>query len=527
MSKIADTNNIKFGNTSEVCTFASSEIVPFAEQIWERVKRQETWTARDVRSALFFLDMLIKTRDFTRVEEVTARVKRFHETKKESLANHQLECEIKFNLARVLLMQGDIPGCLGLVSKAFEHISIQNAQGTEESVITLGDKWHLLGSKLELLCGEPDQALERLLTLTIPVESSSKVAVLNNLGCLHFRLGRLGLAQLYFTKSIGHANKALAANNSNDAVPRNISLSQLLRRQRAAIIYNVALSSLHSGDCENALDCFQKVCKSLSSSPYIWIRMAECCLNLHNSKLKGITDTHESSLVESHVEGSARGDIFFLPRSRHWHEERLIDEEGQHGLNHAVRWLQTAIGLCRSQTFKQNSLNAIRLKRLCQTAVLKLCYCLLCLQRPEQSNLLSSNLLKEKDLDATTHFLASIYTAEALCMVGQAHQASQYLKYDANSCRESKVPDALSLLFTNLATVYVLRQKINTQRQGQSQMTTDRKTQATQCLQKALSVNKKYGYGPALRLLLYLQLQGGHVSRALHLIKFRQVKTTL
>jgi len=516
MSNKLDTNSLKYGSTSE--------IVPFAEKLWERAKRQENWSPKAVRAVLFFLDVLIKTREFTRVDEVTAWITRFHETNKESQTNHQLECEVQLHLARVRLTQGDIPGCLSLVAKAFEHISSQSSQEPKESAPNVIDKWHLLGSKLELLCGLPEQALNRLLTLTLPAETSSKVAVLNNLGCLHFRLGRPGLAQLYFTKSIGHANKALAANTSNQTVPRNIGLNQLLRRQRATIIYNVGLSLLHSGDAENALDCFFKVSKSLSSSPYVWIRMAECCLNLHNSRLKAITDAYQNSLVESHVEGSTRGDIFFLPRSRHWHEERLINDEGQYGLTHAVSWLQTAIGLCRSQGHKQIPLHVTRLKRLQQTAVLKLCYCLLCLQRPQESNLQSSNLLKEKDLDTTTHFLASIYTAEALCMSGQANQASQYLKPDANTCRESKVPDAMSLLFTNLATVYVLRPEVNPHTQGRSQMTPDRKTQATQCLQRALSVNKKYG--PALRLLLYLQLQSGQVSKALHLIKFRRLEAT-
>jgi len=521
-----ETKNSKCGNTNKNALFSNNEIITFAEQVWERAKRQEIWSAEAVRAGLFFLNMLIRTCEFARVEEVTDWINKFHETKKESPTNSQLECEVQFHLAYVRLVQGDIPGCLNLVAIGFEHLSSENADEAPVSRATVVDKCYLLGSKLELLCGQPEQALNRLLTLTFPTKTLLKVALLNNLGCLHFRLGKLGLALLYFTKSIGHVTKALATNIPEEKVPRNPILNQLLRRQRVSIIYNVGLSLLHSGDAENALDCFLKVSRPLSFSPYLWIRLAECCLNLHNSKLKAITDAYQNSLVESHVEGSSRGDIFFLPRSRHWHEERLNHTEGQYGLTQAVSWLQTAIGLCRSQVYKQNPLHVTRLKKLQQTAALKLSYCLLCLQRPQESNLRSAKLLNEKDLDATTDFLASIYTAEALCLSGHANQASQYLKHDANSCRESKVPDALSILFTNLAIVYILRPEVNPHTQGRNQMTTDRKTQATQCLQKALSFKKKHGYGPALRLLLYLQLQSSQVSRALHLIKFRRVETT-
>jgi len=561
MSNKLDSITFKFGTGSDLA---------FAEQLWERAKRQEGWSAKvlekvdpsldctlwniwlnmgkaeellgglgkgkneeqlhlsaesrleiykAVRAVLFFLDVLIKTQEFTRVDEVIAWITRFNDTK-ESQSNHQLQGEVQLCLARVRLMQGDIPACLNLVGKAFEHMSSQRAQESSEGSTTV-DKLHLLGSKLELLCGKPEHALNRLLTKTLPSETSSKIAVLNNIGCLHFRLGRLGLAQLYFNKSIGHANKALASNMSNETVPRNLSLNQLLRRQRATIIYNVGLSLLHSGDAQNALECFVKVSASLRSSPYVWIRMSVCCLKLHSTKLKEITDGYQNCLLESHVEGTTRGDLFFLPRSRRWHEERLINDEGRYGLTHAVGWLKTAIGLCRAQAAKQNPLNTHRLRRLEQTAVLKLCYCLLCLQQPQESNQLLVKLLREKDLDTTTQFLASMYIAEALCMNGQAHQASQYLKFDANTCRESKVPDAVSLLYTNLATVYVLRSEINPHSQGRSPSTPDRKSQAAQCLQRALSVNRNYGYG--LRLLLFLQLQSGQVSRALHLIKFRQL----
>jgi len=520
MSKKLDSITLKFGTASDIA---------FAEQLWERAKRQEGWSAKAVRAVLFFLDVLIKTQEFTRVDEVVAWIGRFNDTSKESQSNHQLQGEVQLCLARVRLMQGDIPACLSLVGKAFEHMSSQGGQGETSKDSTTVDKFHLLGSKLELLCGKPEHALNRLLTMTLPSETSSKIAVLNNIGCLHFRLGRLGLAQLYFNKSIGHANKALASNMSNETIPRNLSLNQLLRRQRATIIYNVGLSLLHLGDSQNALDCFVKVSASLRSSPYVWIRMAECCLQIHGTKLKAITDAYQNCLVESHIEGTSRGDIFFLPRSRRWHEEKLINEEGRYGLTHAVVWLKTAIGLCRAQGPKQNPLNTSRLRKLEHTAVLKLSYCLLCLQQPQESNQLLAKLLREKDLDSTVKFLASIYIAEALCMNGQAHQASQYLKFDANACRDYKVPDALSLVYTNLATVYILRSEINPHSQGRTPVTPDRKSQAAQCLQRALSVNRTLsvnrnsGYGPALRLLLFLQLQSGQVSRALHLIKFRQL----
>jgi len=513
MSKKLDSITFKFGTSSDIA---------FGEQLWERAKHEDGWSAKAVRAVLVFLDVLIKTQEFTRVDEVVAWIARFNDTSKEFQSNHQLQGEVQLCLARVRLMQGEIPACLNLVGKAFEHLTSQRTQEETDCANTV-DKFYLLGSKLELLCGKPEHALNRLLTMTLPSETSSKIAVLNNIGCLHFRLGRLGLAQLYFNKSIGHANKALASNMSNETVPRNLSLNQQLRRQRATIIYNVGLSLLHSGDAHNALDCFVKVSPSLRSSPYIWIRMAECCLKLHTTKLKAITDTHQNCLVESHVEGTTRGDIFFLPRSRRWHEEKLIKDEGRYGLTHAVVWLKTAIGLCRAQAAKQNPLNTRRIKRLEQTAVLKLSYCLLCLQQPQESNQLLVKLLREKDLDTNTKFLASIYIAEALCMNGQAHQASQYLKFDPTSCCESKVPDALSLLYTNLATVYVLRSEINPHSQGRSSATPDRKSQAAQYLHKALSVNRNYGYGPALRLLIFLQLQSGQVSRALHLIKFRQL----
>ncbi|XP_071824132.1 CCR4-NOT transcription complex subunit 10-like isoform X2 [Apostichopus japonicus] len=135
---------------------------------------------------------------------------------------------------------------------------------------------------------------------------SVPVMYYNNLGCVHFYMGKYHL-------SCHYAKKALSENA--DAVQVLIKKSSQRRTSRPLhtmgfsrhyeLLYNAGIQLLHAGRPLAAFDSLIETVQVYSTNPRLWLRLAECCIAAHQgtpgpeSVSKGIPDANRHGIVKS------------------------------------------------------------------------------------------------------------------------------------------------------------------------------------------------------------------------------------
>lgn len=102
----------------------------------------------------------------------------------------------------------------------------------------------------------------------------------NNLGCMHYQLGKYSLAAHYFKKAIEENDAALNGFPPLDrATPLSgRPLNVLGVNCRHVILYNLGLQQLFSGYTMAAFDSLLEVVQVFHSNPCLWLRLAEACI---------------------------------------------------------------------------------------------------------------------------------------------------------------------------------------------------------------------------------------------------------
>lgn len=121
----------------------------------------------------------------------------------------------------------------------------------------------------------------------------------NNMGCVHFMMHKPNLAAYYFSKALSksialppHSGQAKAGDKSmllsartGLAEPGHAASMHWLDR-RAEITFNVGLQFLLTGRSSQASKCFEQCVPVFRNWPRLWIRIAECCIELHRQSHK-------------------------------------------------------------------------------------------------------------------------------------------------------------------------------------------------------------------------------------------------
>jgi len=114
----------------------------------------------------------------------------------------------------------------------------------------------------------------------------------NNLGCIHFMMHKPSLAAFYFQKALQQkappAPAGTGANTSGNilgaaaglTLPGVCATRHWLDR-RAETAYNAGLQMLMSERPLLAFKCFEQCTPVLRTWPRLWMRIAECCIQLH------------------------------------------------------------------------------------------------------------------------------------------------------------------------------------------------------------------------------------------------------
>uniref|UniRef100_A0A4W6CIT9 CCR4-NOT transcription complex subunit 10 n=1 Tax=Lates calcarifer TaxID=8187 RepID=A0A4W6CIT9_LATCA len=147
-----------------------------------------------------------------------------------------------------------------------------------------------LKSNFEYLRGNYRKAVKLLNSSNIaehpgPIKTGECVRCMfwNNLGCIHFAMGKHNLGIFYFKKALQENDHTCAqlgdGNNGQSKKFTGIPMCALLANKRYELLYNCGIQLLHIGRPLAAFECLMEAVQVYHSNPRLWLRLAECCIS--------------------------------------------------------------------------------------------------------------------------------------------------------------------------------------------------------------------------------------------------------
>ncbi|XP_017286664.1 CCR4-NOT transcription complex subunit 10 isoform X2 [Kryptolebias marmoratus] len=147
-----------------------------------------------------------------------------------------------------------------------------------------------LKSNFEYLRGNYRKAVKLLNSSNIaehpgPMKTGECVRCMfwNNLGCIHFAMGKHNLGVFYFKKALqenDHTCAQLGDGSSEQSKKfTGIPMCALLSNKRYELLYNCGIQLLHIGRPLAAFECLMEAVQVYHSNPRLWLRLAECCIS--------------------------------------------------------------------------------------------------------------------------------------------------------------------------------------------------------------------------------------------------------
>lgn len=147
-----------------------------------------------------------------------------------------------------------------------------------------------LKSNFEYLRGNYRKAVKLLNSSNIaehpgPLKTGECVRCMfwNNLGCIHFAMGKHNLGLFYFKKALQENDNTCAqigdgSNGQGAKKFTGIPMCALLANKRYELLYNCGIQLLHIGRPLAAFECLMEAVQVYHSNPRLWLRLAECCI---------------------------------------------------------------------------------------------------------------------------------------------------------------------------------------------------------------------------------------------------------
>ncbi|KAM9852221.1 CCR4-NOT transcription complex subunit 10 isoform 2-T2 [Aulostomus maculatus] len=160
-----------------------------------------------------------------------------------------------------------------------------------------------LKSNFEYLRGNYRKAVKLLNSSNIaehpgPIKTGECVRCMfwNNLGCIHFAMGKHNLGIFYFKKALQENDHTCAqlgdGGNGQSKKFTGIPMCALLANKRYELLYNCGIQLLHIGRPLAAFECLMEAVQVYHSNPRLWLRLAECCISAN----KGGTEQESKGL---------------------------------------------------------------------------------------------------------------------------------------------------------------------------------------------------------------------------------------
>ncbi|XP_034029637.1 CCR4-NOT transcription complex subunit 10 isoform X2 [Thalassophryne amazonica] len=147
-----------------------------------------------------------------------------------------------------------------------------------------------LKSNFEYLRGNYRKAVKLLNSTNIaehpgPIKTGECVRCMfwNNLGCIHFAMGKHNLGIFYFKKALQENDHTCAQLGDGGTLQlkrfAGIPMCALLANKRHELLYNCGIQLLHIGRPLAAFECLMEAVQVYHSNPRLWLRLAECCIS--------------------------------------------------------------------------------------------------------------------------------------------------------------------------------------------------------------------------------------------------------
>lgn len=167
------------------------------------------------------------------------------------------------------------------------------------------------------------------------LDTSLPALYYNNLGCIHYGMGKASAAEHYFYRAVvenegiyrtppdvsarqsaaGHKKNRgkdrHKENQSSGQCEREVNLGRFARDRKASILYNNGLLQLRSRNAQLAFECFLGAMPLYSKNPWLWLRLAECCIVEHVEMMEKESKEHGNAVLVG--EGNER--LVLLPSS--------------------------------------------------------------------------------------------------------------------------------------------------------------------------------------------------------------------
>uniref|UniRef100_A0A8C4HZ08 CCR4-NOT transcription complex subunit 10 n=1 Tax=Dicentrarchus labrax TaxID=13489 RepID=A0A8C4HZ08_DICLA len=426
-----------------------------------------------------------------------------------------------------------------------------------------------LKSNFEYLRGNYRKAVKLLNSSNIaehpgPIKTGECVRCMfwNNLGCIHFAMGKHNLGIFYFKKALQENDHTCAQLGDGTKKFTGIPMCALLANKRYELLYNCGIQLLHIGRPLAAFECLMEAVQVYHSNPRLWLRLAECCISANKGgseqESKGLPC--KKGIVQSIVGQGYHRKIVLASQST----QNTIYSEGQSAaipvasMEFAAICLRNALLLLPehqqldtktengSKTSSQSGSTESGSENsdACRCSILA-CSAYVALALGD--NLMALNhaekLLHQTKVSGSLKFLGHLYAAEALISLDRISDAIAHLnpenisdvsmgvltsEQDQGSdkgdepvessgkqtpmCYPSSVTSARAMMLFNLGSAYCLRSEYD---------------KARKCLHQAASmVNTKEIPPEAILLGVYLELQNGNTQLALQIIKRNQLLPT-
>uniref|UniRef100_H2LEU0 CCR4-NOT transcription complex subunit 10 n=1 Tax=Oryzias latipes TaxID=8090 RepID=H2LEU0_ORYLA len=144
-----------------------------------------------------------------------------------------------------------------------------------------------LKSNFEYLRGNYRKAVKLLNSCNIaehpgPMKTGECVRCMfwNNLGCIHFAMGKHNLGIFYFKKALQENDHTCAQLGDGSTKSfTGMPMCALLANKRYELLYNCGIQLLHIGRPLAAFECLMEAVQVYHSNPRLWLRLAECCIS--------------------------------------------------------------------------------------------------------------------------------------------------------------------------------------------------------------------------------------------------------
>ncbi|XP_074695588.1 CCR4-NOT transcription complex subunit 10 isoform X4 [Strix aluco] len=385
----------------------------------------------------------------------------------------------------------------------------------------------------------------------------------NNLGCIHFAMGKHNLGIFYFKKALQENDNACAQLGTGSSDPgKKFSgrpMCTLLTNKRYELLYNCGIQLLHIGRPLAAFECLIEAVQVYHSNPRLWLRIAECCIAANKGtseqETKGLPS--KKGIVQSIVGQGYHRKIVLASQSI----QNVVYNDGQSSaipvasMEFAAICLRNALLLLPEDQQEPKQENGSKTSNqlggntensesseACRCSILA-CSAYVALALGD--NLMALNhadkLLQQPKLSGSLKFLGHLYAAEALISLDRISDAITHLnpenvtdvslgissnEQDQGSdkgeneamessgkqtpqCYPSSVTSARTMMLFNLGSAYCLRSEYE---------------KARKCLHQAASLIHPKEIPPeAILLAVYLELQNGNTQLALQIIKRNQL----